>query len=97
MPTVREEARKIIDQLSDDATWEDLAYQIFVRQKIERGVQEADAGLLQAFGIAEFGILRIHHAESHWRTNYGLCAAVGRAQSRIWHGPAQWWKIMRDL
>ncbi len=53
MPTVRDEARKIIDQLPDDATWEDLAYRIYVRQKIECGLQEADAGQLIDQGDVE--------------------------------------------
>lgn len=46
MQIVRDEARKIVDQLPDDATWEELAYRIYARQKIEAGLQEADEGLL---------------------------------------------------
>ena len=46
MQSVRDEARKIVDQLPDGATWEDLAYRIYARQKIEAGLMEADNGLL---------------------------------------------------
>lgn len=46
MQTIRDEARKIVDQLPDNATWEELAYRIYVRQKIEAGIKEADEGLL---------------------------------------------------
>ena len=44
--TVREEARRLVDQLPDDATWEDLLYQIYVRQSIEAGLADCQAGRL---------------------------------------------------
>lgn len=44
--TVREEARRLVDQLPDDATWEDLLYQIYVRQSIETGLADCQAGRL---------------------------------------------------
>jgi hypothetical protein len=44
--TVREEARRLVDQLPDDATWEDLLYQIYVRQSIEVGLADCKAGRL---------------------------------------------------
>ena len=31
--TVRDEARKLVDQLPDDATWDDLLYQVYVRRR----------------------------------------------------------------
>lgn len=36
-------ARRLIDQLADDATWEDLQYEIYVRQSIEAGLKDSDA------------------------------------------------------
>jgi predicted transcriptional regulator len=44
--TVREEAQRLVDQLPDDATWEDLMYQIYVRQSIEAGMEDSLAGRL---------------------------------------------------
>jgi predicted transcriptional regulator len=44
--TIREEAEKLVRELPDDATWEDLMYRIYVRQKIEQGIQDADEGRL---------------------------------------------------
>jgi hypothetical protein len=44
--TVRDEARRLVDQLPDDATWEDLLYQIYVRQSIEAGLEDCRAGRL---------------------------------------------------
>ena len=44
--TVREEAHRLVDQLPEDATWEDLLYQIYVRQSIEVGLADCRAGRL---------------------------------------------------
>ncbi|MBA4064454.1 MAG: hypothetical protein C0501_12220 [Isosphaera sp.] len=43
---VRDDARRLVDQLPDDATWDDLLYQIYVRQSIEAGLRDCDAGRL---------------------------------------------------
>lgn len=43
---VKEAARKLIDQLPDDISWDELAYRIEVRASIERGLAAADAGRL---------------------------------------------------
>jgi predicted transcriptional regulator len=42
--TVRDEARRLVEQLPDDATWEDLLYRIYVRQSIEAGLKDVEAG-----------------------------------------------------
>jgi hypothetical protein len=44
MPTVKEEVRRIIEKLPDDATWEDVQYSISVHERIERGRGEAADG-----------------------------------------------------
>ena len=48
MPTtnVRDEARRLVDHLPDDATWEDLQYEIYVRQSIDAGLADCEAGRL---------------------------------------------------
>jgi hypothetical protein len=43
---IRDEARRLVDQLADDATWDDLMYQIYVRQAIEAGLEDCHAGRL---------------------------------------------------
>ena len=43
-PTVRDEARKLVDQLPDDATWDDLLYQVYVRQSIDAGLDDVRNG-----------------------------------------------------
>lgn len=45
-PGVKDEARRLVDQLPDDATWEDLLYQIYVRQSIDAGLDDVRAGRL---------------------------------------------------
>ena len=42
MATAKEEIRRMLDNLPDDATWEDLQYSIYVRERIDRGRREAD-------------------------------------------------------
>lgn len=45
-PTVREQAQRLVDQLPEDASWEDLLYQIYVRQSIEAGLADCHEGRL---------------------------------------------------
>ena len=41
---VKHEARRLIENLPDDATWDDLIYRIYVRQAIETGLEDSAAG-----------------------------------------------------
>jgi hypothetical protein len=40
-PSVKEEARRLIEALPDDSTWEDLMHRIYVRQAIEAGLKDS--------------------------------------------------------
>jgi cell division protein FtsX len=40
MLTAKEEVKKILDQLPDDVSYEDIQYHIYVREKIERGLND---------------------------------------------------------
>ncbi len=42
MEIIREKARKLVDNLPDEASWDDLMYEIYVRNKIEDGLTAAD-------------------------------------------------------
>jgi predicted transcriptional regulator len=44
MSTVKEEVRKILEQLPDDVSFEDVQYHIYVRQKLERGLKDIEEG-----------------------------------------------------
>ncbi len=37
-------AKKIVDSLPDDATWDDLMHELYVRQRIEAGLEDSRAG-----------------------------------------------------
>jgi predicted transcriptional regulator len=37
-----------VENLPDSATWDDLAYEVYVRQAVERGLADADAGRVHA-------------------------------------------------
>ena len=40
---IKQAAHRLIEQLPDDATWDDLTYEIYLQQAIEAGVIESDA------------------------------------------------------
>jgi hypothetical protein len=55
---IKTEAKRIVDELPDDASWEDLIYQIYVRQSIEAGLRDAEAGRVETVSEVrrEFGL-----------------------------------------
>jgi len=44
MASAKEEVRKLLDQIPDDSSFEDIQYHIYVREKIERGLTEVERG-----------------------------------------------------
>jgi hypothetical protein len=42
----KQEAHKLVDQLPDSASWDDLIYQAALHRAVERGMAQADAGEL---------------------------------------------------
>jgi predicted transcriptional regulator len=42
--SIKAEARRLVDELPDTATWEDLMYEIYVRESIEAGLEDVSAG-----------------------------------------------------
>ena len=44
MSAVKEKARELVDKLPEEATWDDLIYEIYVGQKIEAGLKDAEEG-----------------------------------------------------
>jgi hypothetical protein len=43
-PSIKEEARKLVEKLPENSTWEDLVHEIYVRQTIEVGLADSQAG-----------------------------------------------------
>jgi len=44
--TVKQAAASVLQSLPDDVTWERVQYHLFVRQQIELGLADAEAGRL---------------------------------------------------
>ena len=44
MKSAKEEVREILEKLPDEASLEDIQYQIYVRQKIDRGLEDVKQG-----------------------------------------------------
>jgi predicted transcriptional regulator len=41
---IKSEAHRLIDTLPENATWDDVMYRVYVRQCIDAGIEDADAG-----------------------------------------------------
>jgi predicted transcriptional regulator len=44
MQSAKDVARRVIDQLPDQASWDDIMYELYVKQKIETGLADIEAG-----------------------------------------------------
>lgn len=53
MGIVKEEARKLLDQLPEQATWDDIMYQLYVRKKIDTGLDAIKEGKVSSHDEAK--------------------------------------------
>ncbi len=44
MGAAKEEARMLIEQMPDHATWDDIMYEFYVKKKLAKALDEAVAG-----------------------------------------------------
>jgi predicted transcriptional regulator len=44
MSTAKEEVRKMLERIPDDASFEDIQYNIYIREKIESGLRDIKEG-----------------------------------------------------
>ena len=44
MPAVKESARQVIDSMKESCSWDDLMYELYVRQKIDQGLDDLENG-----------------------------------------------------
>jgi len=44
METAKEAVRKMLDQVPDDASFEDIQYHIYVQEKIDHGLRDIEEG-----------------------------------------------------
>ena len=47
---IKEEAKQLIESLPEDSTWDDLMHEIYVRQTIESGLIDSEAGRIISVG-----------------------------------------------
>lgn len=57
---IKQAAHQLVDQLPENATWDDVVYEMAVRREIEKGLADSDAGhvtsiedVMKEFGITE--------------------------------------------
>jgi predicted transcriptional regulator len=48
MAPAKDEVRRLLELLPDDASLEDIQYHIYVRQKIERGLEDIETGRMSS-------------------------------------------------
>lgn len=58
MGTAKEEVRRMLDHLPDDASFEDIQYHIYVREKVERGRRDVREGRVVSQEEAEHRMAR---------------------------------------
>ena len=44
MSTAKDDVRQMLDQIPEDASYEDIQYHIYVRQKIAKGLEDVKQG-----------------------------------------------------
>ena len=56
--SIKEEAKRLIEKLPENMTWDDLMHEIYVRQSIEAGLTDSEAKKVTDVGEvrAKFGL-----------------------------------------
>lgn len=44
MQTAKQAAKQIVNQVSDQASWDEIMYEFYVKQKIEKGLKAVEDG-----------------------------------------------------
>ncbi len=59
--TVKEQALDIIETLPDTSSWDDVMYRLYVRESIDKGIADADAGKVRPVEEVRkmFGLSRV--------------------------------------
>jgi predicted transcriptional regulator len=59
MSIIKDEAKKMIDRLPDNATWDDIMYELYVKKKIDGGLKAAEEGRVVSHKDAKKRLLSI--------------------------------------
>jgi predicted transcriptional regulator len=57
MQTAKQAARQMIDQVPDQASWDDIMYELYVKQKLEKGLKAVEEGRTLSHGEAKRRLL----------------------------------------
>lgn len=57
MAIAKEAAREVLERLSDQVTWNDIMYELYVKQKLETGLADIEAGRTVPHQQLKAGIL----------------------------------------
>ena len=44
MASAKQAAKDILEQMHDEATWDEIMYELYIKQKIDTGLSEAEDG-----------------------------------------------------
>ena len=62
MPTLiqKEDAHRLVDRMPSNATWDDLMHEIYVREAIDRGLEDSRCGRTQSVAEvrAKYGLAK---------------------------------------
>lgn len=61
MATPKQAAKQLIEQLPEQASWDDIMYELYVKQKIEAGLADIDAGRIIPHGQVKTELLGDGH------------------------------------
>jgi len=62
---VKESAQAVIESLPENVTWDEVHYRLYVRQKIEEGLADAEAG--RVFDTGEMRRRLANHQQAQLR------------------------------
>jgi len=65
MNSVKDRASQALQLLPDDCTWDDVLYEIALRQQVDEGIRAADEGRVVSHDEAKKQV-------SEWLASYGL-------------------------
>lgn len=58
MSLVKEEVKKLIEELPEEVTWDDVLYEVYMRKKIAAGLKAAQEGRVMSHQDAKKRLLK---------------------------------------
>jgi predicted transcriptional regulator len=67
MQTAKQAARQIIEQVPEQASWDGIMYELYVKQKIEKGIKAVEEGRVVSHEEAKKTVVRQCRLNGHNR------------------------------